>query len=200
MTRSNRRSTALIIVGVAVWLTALTAVRADGQTPPTGVQRPQGGARAQGGAAPAAGQFSVAEVQQMFDAMTLMQAEQVLKLSDAQYPTFVTRLRALQQQRRRYQQERRQLIQQLSKLTAPAVDSIDEAQVKDRLKALADLDTRGAADVRAAYAALDEILNVRQQARFRVLEEQIERRKFDLLSRARQGAPSQGSPKPGPIK
>jgi hypothetical protein len=36
--------------------------------------------------------------------------------------------------------------------------------------------------------ALDEILDVRQQARFRLLEEQLERRKIDLLQRARQGA------------
>ena len=40
--------------------------------------------------------------------------------------------------------------------------------------------------MRKAYVALDEVLDVRQQARFRVLEEQIERRKIELLMRARQ--------------
>ncbi len=200
MTRSNTRRKVLVIAGAAAWLLAVTAAGAGGQTPPPGGQMPQRGARAQGGTAAGAGQFSVAQVQQMFDAMTLMQAEQALKLSDAQYPTFVTRLRALQQQRWRYQQERRQLVQQLAKLTAPAVDPIDENQVKDRLKALADLDARGASDVRAAYQALDEILDVRQQARFRVLEEQIERRKFDLLSRARQGGLNPAAQRSGPTK
>ncbi len=200
MTQSNTRRKVLVIAGAAAWLFALTAAGAGGQTPPPGGQKPQGGARAQGGAPAGAGQFSAAQVQQMFDAMTLMQAEQALKLSDAQYPTFVTRLRALQQHRWRYQQDRRQLVQQLAKLTAPAVDPIDEAQVKDRLKALADLDARGASEVRTAYQALDEVLNVRQQARFRVLEEQIERRKFELLSRARKGGLNPAAQMPGPVK
>ena len=40
--------------------------------------------------------------------------------------------------------------------------------------------------MRKAYNALDEVLDVRQQARFRVFEEQIERRKIELLMRARQ--------------
>ncbi len=200
MTQSNTRRKVLVIAGTAAWLFALTAAGAGGQTPPAGGQKPQGGARAQGGAPAGTGQFSAAQVQQMFDAMTLMQAEQALKLSDAQYPTFVRRLQALQQQRWRYQQERRQLVQQLAKLTAPAVDPIDEAQVKDRLKALADLDARRASEVQAAYQALDEILDVRQQARFRVLEEQIERRKFELLSRARQGGLKPAAQKPGPVE
>jgi hypothetical protein len=37
------------------------------------------------------------------------------------------------------------------------------------------------------------VLDVRQQARFRLFEEQIERRKVDLLMRARQGARRGGS-------
>ena len=40
--------------------------------------------------------------------------------------------------------------------------------------------------MRKAYNALDEVLDIRQQARFRVFEEQIERRKIELLMRARQ--------------
>ena len=34
--------------------------------------------------------------------------------------------------------------------------------------------------------SIDEVLDVRQRLRFRVFEEQMERRKFDLLMRARQ--------------
>jgi hypothetical protein len=196
----NMRRMTLIIVGSSVWLLALAVASAGSQTPPPRVQEPKPGARAQGDPAREPGDFSVAQVQQMFDAMTLMQAEQALKLTDAQYPNFVSRLRALQQQRRRFLQERRQLIQQLAKLTAPRVDPIDDAQVKDRLKALADLDARGATEQRAAYDALDETLTARQQARFRVLEEQIERRKFDLLARARRAAADAAAPNRGAIK
>jgi hypothetical protein len=35
---------------------------------------------------------------------------------------------------------------------------------------------------------VDEVLDVRQQARFRMFEDMIERRKLDLLMRARQRA------------
>jgi hypothetical protein len=40
--------------------------------------------------------------------------------------------------------------------------------------------------LRKAYDSLDEVLDVRQQARFRIFEENLERRKMDLLLRARQ--------------
>jgi hypothetical protein len=39
---------------------------------------------------------------------------------------------------------------------------------------------------------------VRQQARFRVFEEQIERKKLDLLLRARQQNPNRATPKRPP--
>ena len=42
--------------------------------------------------------------------------------------------------------------------------------------------------MRQAYDALDEVLDVRQQARFRIFEEKIERRKLDLLVRAQERA------------
>ena len=70
--------------------------------------------------------------------------------------------------------------------------TLDEAAVRDRLKALRELDDRSAADLRRAYDSLDEVLDVRQQARFRIFEETIERRKMDLLMRARQRAARRG--------
>jgi hypothetical protein len=54
------------------------------------------------------------------------------------------------------------------------------------MQALQDADVRTAADVRKAYDAIDQVLDVRQQARFRVFEELMERRKLELVTRARQ--------------
>ena len=51
--------------------------------------------------------------------------------------------------------------------------------------------------MRKAYNTLDEVLDVRQQARFRVFEEQIERKKLELLLRARQN-PNRPNPKRPP--
>jgi hypothetical protein len=40
--------------------------------------------------------------------------------------------------------------------------------------------------VKKAYDAIDQVLDVRQQAKFRVFEELMERRKLELVTRARQ--------------
>ena len=127
------------------------------------------------------------EIQKLFDAYLVMEAQQALELTEQQYPQFLTRLKTLQETRRRNQQERNQLIGQLQRLTNPRQPNRgDEAQIKERLTSLQELEARTAADNRKAYTALDEVLDVRQQARFRVFEEQIERRKIELLMRARQ--------------
>jgi hypothetical protein len=112
-----------------------------------------------------------------------------LQLTDAQYGPFVTRLRKLQETRRRNQQARNQILQELRQLAgAQATAPFDEAAIKDRLRALREHDDRAAAELKRAYDGLDEVIDVPQQARFRIFEETIERRKLDLLMRARQGA------------
>jgi hypothetical protein len=58
--------------------------------------------------------------------------------------------------------------------------------LRDALKQLQEIDSRGEADARKAYEAIDQVLDLRQQAKFRVFEEQMERRKLELVTRARQ--------------
>jgi hypothetical protein len=62
----------------------------------------------------------------------------------------------------------------------------DDGMLRDALKQLQDIDTRGEADALKAYEAIDQVLDLRQQAKFRVFEEQMERRKLELVTRARQ--------------
>ena len=134
-----------------------------------------------------AGDMTPGEIQKLFDAYLVMDAQQALQLSDQQYPQFLSRLRTLQETRRKNQQERNQLMNQLQRLTNPRAQVRgDESMIKERLTGLQELESRNAAEMRKAYNALDEVLDVRQQARFRVFEEQIERRKIELLMRARQ--------------
>ena len=40
--------------------------------------------------------------------------------------------------------------------------------------------------MKKAYEGIDQVLDVRQQAKFRVFEELMERRKLELVTRARQ--------------
>ena len=148
------------------------------------------------------GDMTPGEIQKLFDAYLVMEAQQALQLSDQQYPQFLTRLRTLQDTRRRTQQERNQLMGQLQRLTNPRLAKpVDDSEIKARLSSLQELESRTAAEMRKAYNALDEVLDVRQQGRFRVFEEQIERRKIELLMRARQqnrqnnARPNQAPPK-----
>ena len=133
------------------------------------------------------GNLSPGEVQRLFDAYLIVEAQRALDLTDQQYPQFLIRLKTLQDTRRKTTQERNQLMQQLQRLTNPRQPTQGtDAQIKERLTALQEVEARTAAEMRKAYNALDEVLEVRQQARFRVFEEQIERRKIELLMRARQ--------------
>lgn len=127
---------------------------------------------------------SPGDVQRMFDAYALMQAQEQLKIGDEQFTRFLTRFKALQEVRRQTLQERARIIQNLRRLVnAPQPD---EAQIKDRMNALQEVETRSAADMKKAYEAIDQVLDIRQQAKFRVFEETMERRKLELVMRARQ--------------
>jgi hypothetical protein len=136
------------------------------------------------------------QVQQLFDAMLVMQAQDALSLSEAQYARFLTRLRVLQETRRHNQQERSRLLNELQRLTNARRGgaNVPEPELKQRLSALQEVEARSAADMRKAYDGIDEVLDVYQQARFRVFEEQIERRKLELIMRARQQNPNRPPP------
>src|SRR6476469_8518601 len=134
------------------------------------------------------------ELVNMLDTYAIVQAQQALTLDDDKYGQFVARLKRLQEARRRNQRERNQILQDLRRLAGPhAPTPVDETTVRERLRALRDHDERAATEMRKAYDALDEVLDVRQQARFRLFEETIERRKLDLLMRARERAARDGS-------
>lgn len=168
-----------VVVIATVWI-ALAAPTLAAAQPPEGAP-----ARSRAGR----GALAPAEVVAMLDAYAVVQAQDALRLTDAQYGTFVTRLKKLQEMRRKNQQARNQFIQELRRLAGPGVNPPgDENAIRASLKGLRELDDRSAADLRRAYDSIDEVLDPPQQARFRIFEETIERRKLDLLMRARQGA------------
>src|ERR1044072_1571151 len=97
------------------------------------------------------------------------------------------RFKALQEARRKTQADRARIIIELRQLAAAA--STDEAQIKAKLRALQDADVQTADELRKSYETIDQVLNVKQQAQFRVFEEVMERRKLDMISRARANRP-----------
>jgi hypothetical protein len=127
---------------------------------------------------------SPAEIQRMFDSYALIQAQDQLKISDEVFPQFLTRFKALQDTRRRNMTERFRMVQDLRRLTNDP--QRDEARMRERLKALDDLDARAASELVKAYEAINQVLDIYQQAKFRVFEENMENRKLALVMRARQ--------------
>jgi hypothetical protein len=184
-----------ILVAMVVAVGALTAMPVT-----MSAQGRNGGPSApNAGAAPDDAAVSPAEIQRLFDAYVIMQAQQTLQLSDEQFPKFLARVKTLQEVRRRGQMQRGRILQELRRLSqTPGQDDA----LRNQLKALTDLDGRLGTDVRQALDGVDQTLDLRQQARFRLFEEQMERRKVDLLMRARQGnrlrnqaeAPSRATP------
>lgn len=123
------------------------------------------------------------ELQRMFDAYALLQAQEQLKIGDEQYAKFLPRFKSLQDARRQALQQRTRVLNEVRRLLADS--QTDEGQLKALLKQLRDIESRGEAEARKAYEAIDSVLDVRQQAQFHVFEEQMERRKLELVTRAR---------------
>ena len=181
---------AIVAGALAVTAVAPAAAQDPQSPPPAASTRPRPDARpGQARAAQQADRLEIGELQRLFDAYTVMQAQDALQLDDAQFGQFLPKLKSLQETRRRNEQGRVQLVGDLARLTAPSVAAVDEAAVRDRLRALQELEGRAAAELRRAYDAIDQQLDVRRQARFRVFEQSMERRKLQLMLRARRGNP-----------
>ncbi len=133
-------------------------------------------------------QFSPVYIQQMFDTMAIMEAERFLPLTPEQYPGFVQRLRRLQDARTQGHRRRGRVMNELRSLVGPqAPADVPDSAVEAKLKELAAADAEGYAGIHKAIDDLDVGLTARQRARFRMLEENVERRKIDFLTKVRGG-------------
>ena len=183
----------VLFAGVLIVVCAASATaRQGGQRPQTPPGMPGQGTPPQGMQGPPEAPFNAGQIQRWFEAFTVLQAQEALNLSEAQYGRFVTRLKALQDVRRRHQIARNQIMAELRRLTNPQNGSNDEASLTDRLRSLREEDDRAAADVKRAYEGVDEALDIRQQARFRIFEERMEQQKLELLMKTRQNARAAG--------
>lgn len=179
MSRSENRWRWSATFCAALVLTALCARGAWAQGGPREPEPPIGPGVAPG------------EIQRLFDAYVILQAQQELQLTDAQYPKFVQGMKALFDVRRRTQAERMRVLADIRRLsrqdagTGRGNRGDTDGQLAERVKELETLRLRAQADAQRALDEIDAVLDVRQRARFRVFEEQMERRKMELLMRAR---------------
>jgi hypothetical protein len=133
----------------------------------------------------------------MFDAMTVVEAEKFLPVPADQYAAFVVKLKRLQEARAAATRQRNRVVAELRGLVGPqARADVPDSLIDAKLKELAKIEADSSAAVRQAMDDLDAVLSPRQRARFRLLEENLDRKKLDMLTKVRQ--PGGPGPFPGP--
>ncbi len=129
------------------------------------------------------------EAFRMVDAYVLSNMQESLGLSDQQFAQAIPLVKKLQRERREYLVERGRLVREMRRLLQQG--GAVEPQVLDLLKQAKALDAEGPERARRSLEALDALLTPLQQAKYRVLESEVEQRMRELLSRARAARPGQ---------
>lgn len=136
--------------------------------------------------APGPERLPAGEVLRLFDAYAVVQAQEALGLDNAHYGAFVSGYKGLLETRRKHREQRIRMVAELARLSSGGA-SANEGVIRDKLRTLKEQDARTVAEIAQALEAVEQSLTVVQRARFLVFEERIERRKLELLSRARAG-------------
>ena len=95
------------------------------------------------------------EIQKLLDGYAMVQAQEYLGMTDAQFGPFLPKLQALQAARRRGDQERMRLLMELRRLTN-ARSQAPDSEIQNRVRALRDLEVRSVSDIQGAYDAIDQ--------------------------------------------
>ena len=152
------------------------------------------GALAQEEAPPGADRPAREEAFKLVDAYVVSNLQESLGLTDEQYAKAIPLVKRLQSERREYYLERTRSLREMRRLLQRG--GATEGQVLDLLKQLKALDVDGPARTRKSLEALDAMLSPVQQAKYRVLELEVEQRMRELMNRVRQRAPRQGARPP----
>jgi Spy/CpxP family protein refolding chaperone len=136
------------------------------------------------------------EAFRMVDAYVVSNMQESLGLTDEQFAKAIPLVKKLQGERREYLLERTRTVREMRRLLRQG--GATEAQVLDLLKRLKALDAEGPPRTAKNLETLDAMLTPLQQAKYRVLEAEVEQRMRELMGRARpQAAPRQGQRSPG---
>jgi len=139
------------------------------------------------------------EAAKMIDAYIVSNLQESLGLTDEQFVKLLPLVKKLQSDRRESMQNRMRLVREMRRSLSSG--SATESQVLDQLKDLKAMDAEGPARNRKDLEAIDAVLSPVQQAKFRVLEADIEAKIRELLGqirRARPQGPGQGPNREGP--
>ena len=145
---------------------------------------------------PAGGRTPREEAFKMVDAYVVSNLQESLGLTDEQFAKAIPLVKRLQSERRQYLLERTRTVREMRRLLQRG--GATETQVLDLLKQVKTLDSEGPLRTRRNLDALDAMLSPLQQAKYRVLELEVEQRMRELMNRVRPRAqPRQGARPPG---
>ena len=161
-----RRSSLLALLAAG-----LMALPAGADDPPAERRGP--------GPGPGPGKGGHHEAFKMIDAYLLANVEEALGLNSEQSAKVVPLVLKLQRDRRELQRRRGRALGEMKKLLGSG--SATEARVSEEMKALRALEAEEQATIREDVEAIDKELDIVQQAKYRILEREVERRIQGLI-------------------
>lgn len=128
------------------------------------------------------------EAAKMIDAYIVSNLQESLGLSDEQFVKLLPLVRHLQSERRDFVQRRNKTVRELRRLLNSGTAT--EPQVLETLRELKALESDGPWKIQKSLEAIDAALTPLQQAKFRVLEIEVEQKIRELMNQIRrQGQP-----------
>lgn len=136
------------------------------------------------------------DIFKMIDAYVISNLQESLGLSDEQFVKLLPLVKKLQSDRRGFLVRRQQALNQLGRVLNSGTAT--EARVAELLRELKTIEADEPAQIRRDADAIDASLTPLQQAKYRVLELQLERRMREALAQVRRDAAANANPQTRP--
>ncbi len=121
----------------------------------------------------------------MMEAYILSKLQDSLDLTDEQFGSMVVAQTKLSDTRRAYRRDRMQVLRQMRQTLKR--EQAGESELQPLLSQLRTLGDDFASNEKTRYAAIDSILDIRQRARYRILEVELQRRLGEMMRQVRVG-------------
>ena len=125
------------------------------------------------------------EVEGMMEAYILSKLQDSLDLTDEQFGAMVVAQTKLSDTRRGFRRDRMQVLRRIRQTLQR--DQAGESELQPLLSELDTLRDEFASNEKSHYAAIDDILDIRQRARYRILEVELQRRLGEMMRQVRGG-------------
>ena len=137
------------------------------------------------------------EAFRMIDAYFVSNLQESLGLTDEQFVRLLPLVKQLQTDRRQFVQRRQRALAELRKQLN--VGGATEGRVEELLREVKAVESEEPAAIQRDREAVDGVLSPVQQAKFRILELEVERKIHEIMTqmRGQSRPPAHGRPRPG---